>query len=82
LPDEEDRHVAKKLPFMHPGDVLREEFLVPLELADIQIRDGALIVTPVDVAPSYDIDALVALVKPENLHGEIDTGGAVGNEVG
>lgn len=50
--------------------------------ADIQIRKGALVVTPVDAQPSYEIDALVALMKPENLHGEIDTGNAVGNEVG
>jgi antitoxin MazE len=50
--------------------------------ADIQVRKGALVVTPVDAEPSYDIDALVALMKPENLHGEIDTGNAVGNEVG
>jgi antitoxin MazE len=50
--------------------------------ADIQIRKGALVVTPVDAEPSYDINDLVALMKPENLHGEIDTGGSVGNEVG
>ena len=50
--------------------------------ADIQIRNGSLVVTPVDVEPSYDIDALVALIKPENVHGEIDTGSPVGNEFG
>ncbi len=50
--------------------------------ADIQIQKGRLVVTPIDDAPTYDIDALVALIKPENLHGEIETGPAVGNEVG
>ena len=50
--------------------------------ADIQVRKGALVVTPVDAEPSYTIDALVALITPENIHGEIETGNAVGNEIG
>ncbi|MDR3468829.1 MAG: AbrB/MazE/SpoVT family DNA-binding domain-containing protein [Xanthobacteraceae bacterium] len=65
-----------------PNSIAKELKVFEGKLADIQVRDGALVVTPVDVAPSYDINALVALIKPENLHGEIDTGGAVGNEIG
>jgi addiction module HigA family antidote len=33
LPLEEDATVTKKLKPMHPGEVLREEFLVPLEMS-------------------------------------------------
>jgi antitoxin MazE len=50
--------------------------------ADIQIRRGALVVTPVDTGSAYDINALIDLITPENIHGETDTGGAVGNEIG
>jgi antitoxin MazE len=50
--------------------------------ADIQVRDGTLVVTPVAAETSYDIDALVALMTAENMHGEIDTGQSVGNELG
>src|SRR5690349_13439559 len=30
---DEDTHMPKKLPPMHPGEVLREDFLVPLDLS-------------------------------------------------
>ena len=30
--------------------------------------------------PKYSLDELLAEVRPENLHGEIDTGRAVGRE--
>src|SRR5260221_3965498 len=33
LPLEEDATMAKKLKPMHPGEVLREEFLVPLKMS-------------------------------------------------
>ena len=49
--------------------------------ANIQIRKGELVVTPIDVELNYDIDQLVALMKPETIHGEIETGKPVGNEV-
>jgi antitoxin MazE len=47
---------------------------------DLQVKDGALIVTPVNVVPKYDINELIEAITPENLHGETDTGGPVGNE--
>jgi antitoxin MazE len=49
--------------------------------ADLQVRDGALVVTPVDVVQKYDINELIAAITPENLHGETDTGDPVGNEL-
>ena len=31
--------------------------------------------------PQYSLEKLVEAIAPENLHNEIDSGGAVGNEV-
>ena len=33
------------------------------------------------VNPHYSLEKLVEAIAPENLHNEIDSGGAVGNEV-
>lgn len=48
--------------------------------ASLQVKDGSLVVTPVDVVPKYDINQLIAAITPENLHGETDTGESIGNE--
>jgi len=48
--------------------------------ADMTVKDGNLVVTPLDVVPTYDINELIAGITPENLHGETDTGASVGNE--
>lgn len=47
---------------------------------DISIVDGALIVTPIP-EPAFSLEDLLADVTDSNLHGEIDTGAAVGDEV-
>jgi len=48
--------------------------------AELHVKDGSLIVTPVDVVVKYDINELIAAITPENLHGETDTGDPVGTE--
>jgi antitoxin MazE len=48
--------------------------------AEITIRDGSLVVTPV-AGPVYTLDQLLDGMTTENMYGEIDTGGPVGNEV-
>jgi antitoxin MazE len=48
--------------------------------AEMTIEDGSLIITPVEAVPNYALDELLSKVTPENLHGEISTGFAVGNE--
>lgn len=65
-----------------PNGIAKELQIVEGKSAEIQVRKGSLIVTPVDAAPNYDISVLVAQMTPENLHGEVDTGAAVGNEIG
>ena len=46
---------------------------------DVSIENGKIIVFP--VAEEFSLDDLLAKVTPENLHGEIDTGNPVGDEV-
>jgi antitoxin MazE len=45
----------------------------------ISLRDKALVVVPVR-NPTLSLDALLAQVTPNNLHGEVQTGSAVGGE--
>ena len=47
---------------------------------EIQIIEGKLVITP--TAPQYHLDDLLAAITPDNLHSEIDTGNASGNEIG
>jgi antitoxin MazE len=63
-----------------PSGLAKELAVFEGKAADIHVRDGSFVVTPVDGVPVYDINALVAEITPENVHAEIDTGEAVGNE--
>lgn len=47
---------------------------------DLALVDGKLIVTPLP-PPQYTLESLLAGVTDENLHAEIETGQAVGQEV-
>jgi len=47
---------------------------------EISLVDGQIIVKPVST-PSWSLDQLLAGVNSENIHHEIDTGEAVGEEV-
>jgi antitoxin MazE len=46
---------------------------------EIKIVEGKIIVTPVS-PPVWTLEELLAGIDDSNLHHEIDTGGAVGNE--
>ncbi len=46
---------------------------------EISLADGKLVITPV-AKPKLTLKQLLAKVTTENLHHEIDTGHAVGNE--
>lgn len=48
--------------------------------AEITVKDGSLVVTPV-AGPVYTLDQLLEGMTSENMYGEISTGDAVGNEV-
>ena len=47
---------------------------------EISIVEGQIIITPV-VAPSWTLEELLAGINKKNLHNEVDTGFAIGNEV-
>ena len=46
---------------------------------EISLVDGQIVVTPV-AAPGWSLEGLLAGVTSDNLHHEIETGDAVGNE--
>jgi len=47
---------------------------------EISIVKGKIVITPVP-APSWTLDELLANITKDNLHTEVDTGFAVGNEI-
>jgi len=47
---------------------------------EVSLNDGKLVVTPVS-KPKPTLKQLLAKVTKDNLHHEVDTGAAVGNEV-
>ncbi|MDQ3004579.1 MAG: AbrB/MazE/SpoVT family DNA-binding domain-containing protein [Chloroflexota bacterium] len=47
---------------------------------EITIVDGQIIITPV-VAPSWTLEELLGGINKKNIHHEVDTGSAMGNEV-
>ena len=49
-------------------------------LVELKLEADHIILTPVR-APKYNLDDLVAKITDDNVHGEVDTGGPVGNEV-
>ena len=46
---------------------------------DLRMEDGQLVVRPLP-APGRSLAELVGRITPENLHGEIETGGPLGGE--
>ncbi len=47
---------------------------------EISVIEGKIVIAPIAEA-EFTLDELLAAVTPENIHHEIDTGEAVGNEV-
>jgi antitoxin MazE len=62
-----------------PKSFAAETALDPGAEVDLTVEDGRLVVTPVAV-PAYSLDELLARVSSSNLHGENDSGLAVGAE--
>jgi len=48
---------------------------------EITVRGHTIVIEPVRKKRRYDLDELLAGVKPANLHGETDLGSPVGKEV-
>jgi antitoxin MazE len=48
-------------------------------VVEVSLVDGQIVIKPV-IASAWSLEQLLAGVNSGNLHQEIDTGGAVGNE--
>lgn len=65
-----------------PVAFAREIAAAPGRAAEVTVEHGRLVVTPVDETPVYTLDELLAGMTEDNLHDEVRTGAAVGNELG
>jgi antitoxin MazE len=63
-----------------PSALIKELDVAEGSAAEIIVKDGSLVVTPVP-GPSYTLDQLLEGMTTENMYGEISTGDPVGNEV-
>jgi antitoxin MazE len=62
-----------------PNAYAKEIQAVAGRAADVTVQGGNLVITPLAV-PVYTLDELLAGITEDNLHGEIGTAFAVGNE--
>lgn len=63
-----------------PKSFAAEVGLNPNSSVEMSLKDGKLIVVPVD-KQKFTLKQLLAQVTEDNLHDEVDTGSAVGGEV-
>jgi antitoxin MazE len=63
-----------------PKAFARDAQLENDSLVEIRLVEGQIIVTPVET-PNWTLDELLAGITKKNVHHEIDTGFAIGNEV-
>lgn len=62
-----------------PATLLEQANLSPQQPIDLLLSSGRIILEPVR-DQEFELSALLSLITPENLHGEIDLGGPVGRE--
>lgn len=63
-----------------PQNLAKEINLAEGSEVKLVLIDGKLTIEPI-VRRRYSLEELIEAMTPENLHNEIDTGVAVGNEV-
>ncbi len=63
-----------------PQHVVKEIQLTEGTEVDLVVIDGNLVIRP-RPRRRYSLDELIAAITPENLHSEVESGAAVGNEV-
>ena len=63
-----------------PQYVVKEIQLTEGTEVDLVVIDGNLVIKP-RPRRRYSLEELIAAITPENLHSEVKTGSAVGNEV-
>lgn len=63
-----------------PQNLAKELHLAEGAEIDLDIVNGSLVMKP-RIRKRYSLDELINGITPENIHAEIDSGIAVGNEV-
>lgn len=63
-----------------PAMLMKAVHLKLDDAVDVREENGCIIIEPL-AHKSYELDALLAGITPDNLHAEVSTGAAVGNEV-
>ena len=63
-----------------PSPFARELDVEAGRTVEVTITGGRLVVTPVGDGPAFDLADLLAAVTEGNVHDEVNTGAAVGNE--
>lgn len=63
-----------------PQHIVKEIQLTEGAEVDLVVIDGNLVVKP-KPRQRYSLEELVEGITPENLHSEVETGAAMGNEV-
>ena len=63
-----------------PAPILAAAALCIDQEVDVREEDGRIIIEPVS-KPSYDLDALLASITPENTPDEVDFGAPMGQEI-
>ncbi len=63
-----------------PAAIMEAAHLHLNDPVDVREEDGRIIIEPL-AHKAYQLEALVAAITPDNLHTEVNTGTAVGNEV-
>lgn len=64
-----------------PAAVMAAASLKVDQAVDVREENGRVIIEPVKPGPEYNLDELVALITPDNVHEEVDWGPPVGKEV-
>jgi antitoxin MazE len=63
-----------------PGAFAKEIGLKNATLVELSQVEGKLIITPL-AEPDITLDTLLASINKDNIHGEVDSGYATGNEI-
>ena len=66
-----------------PSPFAREIHIEEGSEVDISISEGRLIIRPIEPQsePKYDLEEILAGITPDNLHGQTDWHGPIGNEL-
>ncbi len=63
-----------------PQNIAREIDITESSEVEFSVKDGSLTIKPIK-RKRYSLLELVGQITPDNVHGEIDTGEAMGKEV-